>query len=214
MHFVMNSASSGLRHRRMNETRTSLIRHARLLTAERGLSGYTVEELCEQVGISRRTFFNYFPNKEAAVLGTAPEEAIEEALAIFAYSPPAGDLLMDVLFEFTVQLFEISGLTRQEIAELVAAMEREPRLLADLVRGSEQEETRLAAAIAVREHLDPADPAVRMAAVLVTTLMRRTAFEYFDADNTASFADIAFRNLHAARRVLSPTAKETVDHHS
>lgn len=198
----------------MNETRTSLIHHARVLTAEHGLSGYTVEELCEQVGISRRTFFNYFPNKEAAVLGTAAEEVIEEALAVFAYSPPAGDLLMDVLFEFTVQIFEVSGLTRQEVTELVAAMDREPRLLADLVRGSEQEEARLAAAIAVREHLDPDDPVVRMAAVLVTTLMRRTAFEYFDSSNTTSFADIASRNLHATRRVLTPTTKEPVDHHS
>lgn len=198
----------------MNETRQALIRHTRLLTAEHGLSGFTVEEVCDRVGISRRTFFNYFASKEAAVLGTAAEEVIEEALATFAYSPPAGDRLMDVLFEFTVQLFEVSGLTHQEVRELVAAMDREPRLLADLVRGSEQEETRLANAIAVREHLDPADPAVRMAAILVTTLMRRTAFEYFDPTNTASFADLAARNLHAARRVFTSTMKEPIEHHS
>jgi AcrR family transcriptional regulator len=197
----------------MNETRASLIHHARLLTAEHGLSGYTVEELCEPVGISRRTFFNYFQSKEAAVLGTPPVDVVEDALATFAYSPPAGDLLLTVLVEFGIQLFEANGMTREEVGEFVAAMEREPRLLADLVRGSEQEEGRLAAAIAVRERLDPSDPLPRMAAILATTMLRRSAFDYFDPENTAPFATIAARNLLAAQRLLTPTTKEPIDLH-
>ena len=218
MHSMVDSANDGARSRRKMETRTALIRRARQLTAEYGLSGYTIDELSEQVGVSRRTFFNYFPSKEAAVLGTAPVDLIEEGLAVFAYSPPAGERLVEVLVEFSVQLFEASGMTREEVGEFVAAMDREPRLLADLVRGSEQEEERLAAAIAVREKMQPGDPAARMAAMLITTLVRRTAFDYFAADNTSSFAELAAINLLAARRVFSPTepasiTKEPIDHH-
>ena len=40
----------------------------------RGLNGYTVEEVCERGGISRRTFFNYFPTKEDAIIGHADDE--------------------------------------------------------------------------------------------------------------------------------------------
>ena len=223
MHFVFDSAKEGMRSRRKTETRTALIRRARRLTAQHGLAGYTIDEVSEQVGVSRRTFFNYFPSKEAAVLGTAPVDLIEEALAVFAYSPPAGDRLVDVLVEFSVQLFEASGMTREEVGDFIAAMDREPRLFADLVRGSEQEEARLAGAIAVREKMQPDDPAARMAAVLITTLVRRTAFDYFAADNTTSFAELAATNLLAARRVFSPaqlpstqlpsTTKEPIDHH-
>ena len=197
----------------MNETRASIIHHARRLTAERGLSGYTVEELCEPVGISRRTFFNYFPSKEGAVLGTPPADVLEEALATFAYSPPAGDNLLPVLVEFGIQLFEANGMTREEVGEFVAAMDREPRLLADLLRSSEQEESSLATAIAVREHLDASDPLPRMAAVLLTTIMRRSAFDYFATGNAAAFADVAARNLLAAQRLLTPTTREFRDLH-
>lgn len=216
---MFDSANDGARSRRKMETRTALIRRARQLTAQHGLSGYTIDELSEQVGVSRRTFFNYFPSKEAAVLGTAPVDLIEEALATFAYSPPAGDRLVEALVEFAVRLFESSGMTREEVGEFIAAMDREPRLLADLVRGSEQEEARLAAAIAIREKLQPDDPAARMAAVLITTLVRRTAFDYFAADNTTSFAELAATNLLAARRVFTSTeptntTKEHIDHHS
>ncbi|MGN0042882.1 TetR/AcrR family transcriptional regulator [Rhodococcus sp. (in: high G+C Gram-positive bacteria)] len=56
----------------MQRTRAALVEHARTLTARRGLAGFTVEELCEHVGVSRRTFFNYFASKEDAVLGNPP----------------------------------------------------------------------------------------------------------------------------------------------
>ena len=36
---------------------------------EKGYEEVTVEEVCQKVGISRKTFFNYFSSKRAAVLG-------------------------------------------------------------------------------------------------------------------------------------------------
>ncbi|MGP4991561.1 TetR/AcrR family transcriptional regulator, partial [Glutamicibacter ardleyensis] len=40
------------------KTRLSITQHARELTAEHGFAGFTVDQLCAGVGISRRTFFN------------------------------------------------------------------------------------------------------------------------------------------------------------
>lgn len=58
----------------MAATASRLTALSRRLTAERGLNGFTIEELCDEVGVSRRTFFNYFPSKEEAVIGVAEEE--------------------------------------------------------------------------------------------------------------------------------------------
>ena len=80
-----NSAitSGGLRERKRAATRAAITAVARSLTAERGLSGYTVEEVCERAGISRRTFFNYFPAKEDAILGHVDDDFPEEVVARF-----------------------------------------------------------------------------------------------------------------------------------
>ncbi|QPK79887.1 TetR family transcriptional regulator [Corynebacterium lizhenjunii] len=43
---------------------------ATALVDERGFRAVTVEDICRAAGISRRTFFNYFDSKDAAVLGT------------------------------------------------------------------------------------------------------------------------------------------------
>jgi len=58
-----------LREARKARTQRDLIAHSRRLTLERGLGGFTLDELCQEAGISRRTFFNYFASKDDAVLG-------------------------------------------------------------------------------------------------------------------------------------------------
>ena len=207
MHSMVDSANS--RESRKAQTRADLVRHARRLTAAHGLSGFTIEELSELAGVSRRTFFNYFATKESAVLGARPVEQLEEALAEFAYSPPAGDALPELLIEFLVAQFEASGMAREEITDFLAAVDREPRLLADLLKDSSEDEDRLTRAIAVREHLDPQDPAARAAAMFSIMILRRSGFEYFQPENDLPFGDIAAINLHAVRRVFAPTTTRT-----
>lgn len=60
----------GLRELRRRETERRIVRHTLRLTADRGFDGFTVQELAEAVGISRRTFFNYFPSKETPCWAT------------------------------------------------------------------------------------------------------------------------------------------------
>ena len=60
------------RERRKAETAQGLKDAARRLIIANGLTGFTIEELCEEVGVSRRTFFNYFPSKESAIIGEVP----------------------------------------------------------------------------------------------------------------------------------------------
>src|ERR1700756_2495050 len=57
----------GLRERRRRQTSADIRDAAVRLSLERGFDKVTIEEICVEAGISTRTFFNYFPNKESAI---------------------------------------------------------------------------------------------------------------------------------------------------
>lgn len=72
---------------RKKQTRRRAIHEAALRhTVERGLDGVTVEEICDEVGISPRTFFNYYPSKVAAAFDLVEVELADEQCARFLAS--------------------------------------------------------------------------------------------------------------------------------
>lgn len=62
------AASPGLRERKKDDTRRALVETAHRLTLDRGYDGFTVADLAEAVGVSRRTFSNYFSSRAECVL--------------------------------------------------------------------------------------------------------------------------------------------------
>ena len=90
---------SSLRERKKLTTRRALRRAAIELIAERGFAHVTVEDIAEAADVSVRTFFNYFPSKEAALFGADPDEtaALPERIAREAPGEPVLDALRTVL---------------------------------------------------------------------------------------------------------------------
>jgi AcrR family transcriptional regulator len=66
----MDEKNSGVREARRNRHWTQIHESAVLLVLENGLPATTIDAIAAAAGVSRRSFFNYFPTKEDAVLGT------------------------------------------------------------------------------------------------------------------------------------------------
>src|SRR5690606_38667258 len=76
------SEPAGRRELTTARTRQALVDAARELARERGLEHVTAEQIAEGAGVSRRTFFNYFPNIEAVVAAGLAEPLQRIAAAL------------------------------------------------------------------------------------------------------------------------------------
>jgi AcrR family transcriptional regulator len=81
-------ASSG-QERRRRRTQRALQEAAIALTGQRGLAAVTVEDIAAAAGVSRRTFFNHFPTKAAALFDPDPSDAERLARLLDAASGSA-----------------------------------------------------------------------------------------------------------------------------
>jgi AcrR family transcriptional regulator len=95
----------GRRDRKKNATRRALRNAALTLVAERGLAHVTIEDITEAVDIAPRTFFNYFPSKESAVIGADPEriEQMRTSLIERSKTETALEALQAVLVEYAIK---------------------------------------------------------------------------------------------------------------
>ncbi|MDN5725123.1 MAG: TetR/AcrR family transcriptional regulator [Propionibacteriales bacterium] len=176
---------SGVRERRRQETYRALTAQARKLTAERGLNGFTVQELCAAVGVSRRTFFNYFATKEDVILGARLTDPLQPFTQAFLDSGPvvaAGSMdqvpLQDAVRTLIIQGFSTMGVPRADMYAFMEIMKAEPALMKRMIESARSRQRRLGELIAEREGTSVDDPLAQTASALASHLMT-SAFERF-----------------------------------
>ncbi|MCC9205370.1 TetR/AcrR family transcriptional regulator [Arthrobacter sp. zg-Y769] len=221
---MTNSAAGedgGLRERKRTATRAAITAHARTLTAAHGVNGFTVEQLCERVGVSRRTFFNYFPTKEDAILGSPADDLPEDLVQRFidgGAGSPQGAISPSLVADFVdlaVGMTERLAMSRSEMALLKEAVSTEPRLISKAMRGSRETEETFARIVAARESLPADDPCVRATVAVFGALVQRAGLRFFDPSNTDSYRSILVTEVNAAIDVFSsasPLSVEPTDH--
>ncbi len=215
MYSVNDSAINGdvgLRERKRRQRRASIVAVARRRTLADGLGGFTVEQLCDEIGISRRTFFNYFPSKEDAVLGHSDDGLPEDMLGAFVASghadprPPLLDALTELLAEFGSRM----PISREEYETMSAVLQREPQLLARMFADAESKSQLLTDLISAREGLPADHPAPRVATFVLGGLARRSLDEFFAEGNTLTYPDVLRRNVEALRYLFPAPATGTL----
>ncbi|MFD1715253.1 TetR/AcrR family transcriptional regulator [Amnibacterium flavum] len=203
-----------VRDRRMEQTRRSITNVTRAMTAEHGLHGFTVDQVCDEVGVSRRTFFNYFRTKEDAIVGADNAAVeIEEAVAFLdardaergATSP------VDYLAELAIHQVSAIGLTPQQAAGFIAALEKEPQLLERLMKSGSERERELTGLVAAREGFEPADVRAQAAVAIANSVIRIAMGRFVAPGNTRSFDSLLGDALVAARAVFPPAAPSSAN---
>lgn len=95
----MASSETGSEHggrsQRMQQTRALIVQAALDLADEEPGRRLTAEHIAERAGVSRRTFFNYFPSVEAAIY--APVQQLLRAAISHLEDVPPGTPLLDTL---------------------------------------------------------------------------------------------------------------------
>ena len=83
----------GLRERKRIATRRAIQLAAVELASERGFDRVTIDEISHVANVSPRTFFNYFPSKESAIIGELPELPDEQTIEDFVSAGPSQPIL-------------------------------------------------------------------------------------------------------------------------
>jgi len=210
MHSMNESATIDRRQRRMVETASRLTSISRRLTAEHGLGGFTIEELCDQVGVSRRTFFNYFPTKEDAVIGADPEaESLVFAEQFRARGSRGWPVVIDDLLELAIQHFGAMEGTAEEHAHFFAALDREPRLLKRFIGMNIEREKQVIALVAEREGVTTDDLRAQAVVHILFSLLRSVGDRLHGLAGPHDLASLLTESLAAARTVMAaPTPRK------
>jgi AcrR family transcriptional regulator len=203
----VGGSATGLRERRRFETTVRITEVARRLTAEQGLHGFTIEQVCDEVGISRRTFFNYFPSKDDAIIGY-PEDALDpEAVERFIASGSAAGAvsadLLDALVAMTIEHIRLLRVSPEQAGAFVAAVAREPHLMQRMIRSGGERERKLIALIEAREGLPVGDLRAQLAVLLHEAMMRSCWERFVAPGNTRSMEDLLGEALAVSRALLA-----------
>lgn len=197
-----SAPAEGLRARKRRETRAELHAATVRLARELGFAGVTVEMISNEAGVSPRTFFNYFPSKEAALFalpGSLPPALAERFAAGAGRGTDAvlrdlGDVLADHLQE--------ASPSPQELEDILRIAEGVPSVLATFLAQCEAAERELAGTIARRTGTPPdGEAAELLAGIAMVTL--RTGLQRWSrqADHSDGPAD-RVRDAFTALRTL------------
>jgi AcrR family transcriptional regulator len=179
----------GLRERRHRQTSADIRDAAVRLARERGFDKVTVEEICTQAGISSRTFFNYFPNKESAI-AYGPSDIPAELVADFVAAGPA---------TYSVVLAELITLAAHHLRDVppprdlaegcLELAKTSPAVLSAFLAELERFQNHLTDIVVRRQKMRPDDEMAGLISALALTAIRSgieswTSGKPKDADDT------------------------------
>lgn len=146
---------TSLRERKKIETRLAIRRAALDLATEHGVENVTVEAISDAADVSARTFFNYFPSKEDALVTDA--DRIGDALRPRILARPVDESPLQTLRAVVTENdpFELVQAKRERALARQRLVLENPALMARQRAKFSRLERSVAEALAERYGLDP-----------------------------------------------------------
>ncbi|GAA5064345.1 TetR/AcrR family transcriptional regulator [Nocardia callitridis] len=190
----------GLREQKKRKTLLDLCQAARRSVLEHGLDATTVEGIAKTVGVSPRTFFNYYDTKMDAVVGPIELIGTPETREHFIAGGPTGVLIND-LVELQVPDMESEGSVREGIMMVTEIVHREPRVLAAFMAAGAAHEAEIHEILNARLGEEVSSDLAAMAASIMTTITVRAATMMLE-DSTTSLREAMQAHCAAAARLF------------
>lgn len=200
MHYVRESATLDRWAIHRRETSRRINACALRLTEAQGLDGFSMDELADAAGVSRRTLFNYFPGKDAAVLGDPL--ALDPALTDrFVAGGPDGHLVDD-LIALVEPVLSNEEINPDDVARFRRVLAAEPRLVAQAHQRFETVGAEVLELIAAREG-DAHDATRARAVIHVLAALFDLAITEFVEDPQREFPELFHDVVTKARTAFA-----------
>ncbi len=173
---------------------------AQVLTDERGLDGFTMDDLAEAAEVSRRTLFNYYPGKVDAVLGEWPDFE-PQAVEAFRAGGPEGDLVADLRF-LAMPLVESRFTDRELLVRSHRILLANPRLITHVHQRYEELSATVVEHVVAREGAAFGQDRAKVAVTLLAALFEAAFDGYLHDPRSRSFAHHFDQSLLTARSLL------------
>ncbi|WP_431236218.1 TetR family transcriptional regulator (plasmid) [Mycolicibacterium psychrotolerans] len=122
-----------LRRRRRHQTTSEIHQAALKLARQRGYENVTIEQISSEAGVSQRTFFNYFPTKEAAV-AYAPLRIPDDLAAEFiARGKAQRSIVLNELISVIAEHLDREPPSRQHSDDIKAVALQNPNVLSAML---------------------------------------------------------------------------------
>jgi AcrR family transcriptional regulator len=162
----------GLRERRRRQTSADIRGAALRLARERGWDKVTVDNICNEAGISTRTFFNYFPNKESAIAygpSDIPPELVEEFVGA---GPASYSVVLAELITLAAHHVRDVPPEREQAQAMLELAKTTPAVLAAFLADLERFQNHLTEIVSRRQAMGPDDEMSALIAALAITAIR------------------------------------------
>jgi AcrR family transcriptional regulator len=159
------------RTRKREATRAALEQAAWELFEERGFSATTVEDITERVDVAERTFFRYFPSKDAVLFGDP--RALETQFRAALLARPSGEDISTALRAALIGLAEtvVAPARDRHLLRHRILQENGDARVEDHLGALTAKSTMLKEAIAERLGISTSDPGAQLLGGITFTIM-------------------------------------------
>jgi AcrR family transcriptional regulator len=178
----------GLRERKKDATRRALAERAMRLAVQHGYHGFTIADLVADVGVSRRTFSNYFASK-AECIAAVTEGWLDDVLDAIRRAPAPASLA-EVMQS---GLMAVARQGTERWGALQPLIDAEPEIAAQILAGDDAVIDLVAGEVAARTGLDTDDIRVRLLAAFAVTAGREVLRRW--ASTGKAGGDVALAGL-------------------
>ena len=198
---LTNDAASSLRQRKKDATHLAIADAAWALFAEKGYEETSINDIAERANVAPRTFFRYFPTKEAV---TYPEldESLEMVRAAFRARPSDEPVMVSLITAFESLTDSMSQDTQRNRTRLELVKQADSVAFGEYFRRKLIE---LVDALVVEREGNQPDVALRakLAGGIIGLIMDTSRDHWVESGTTEALPDIGHRCMSMVLDLLS-----------